>query len=232
MTRLNLVSAENRIQWEGFRIQDSFAINTILNIGVVSVSQKLIDFVLKFEQWNGFESANGIIGYGERIPNVPQGLTESEAYSSWLEKLKDSERIVRAQVPSIRITQPVFDALVSLHFDTGTWRTVAAAEGIYDVQFAIQQAHWRLAADMIQRGMVNQGRRRDEARIIQLADYPIGANRTKKITEGLQEIRRRYADGITNDYRRTQAEFVYYRQIATFLPGMSELRKRRILAKV
>ena len=231
---LTLVDANRRIQWDTFTNKDKFATQFLVNKGVATVSQEMMDVILGFKRWDGTRYLDGNtykIGYGVGDPNNEQGQTETDAYAEWIGEVRNKQKIIRAQLPIVNITQAAFDALVSLYIDTGTWRVIVADEGIYDLAAAIKNGNWLLMADIISRGKVNPDLRRKEARVIQLADYAIDRDRNQQIIEGIQRIRKSYVGGITNEFDKKQAEFVYYRQLGVFLPGMSQLRQRRVVSQ-
>ena len=129
------------------------------------------------------------------------------------------------------IDRTAYDALLSLYIDTGDWRRVEANEGTYDLADAVKNGNWLLAADIIARGKVNPELRKKEARVMQLADYSVNKDRNMQVTQGIQRMRKQYVAGISNEFVKRQTEFVYYRQLGSFLPGMSDLRKRRVVAQ-
>ena len=232
---LTLVEASRRIQWSTFAVQDEFATKFEINIGIAIVSEAMLDLMLGEKRWSGVRYANdnGVyeIGYGYGDPDNEQGQTETDAYAEWIGEVRNRQKNLRVQIPVVGITQAAFDALVSLYIDTGTWRTVEADEGTYDLASAVKNGNWLLAADIISRGNVNPKLRKKEARVMQLGDYSTSRNRNMQIIEGIQVLRKAYVNGIANEFDKKQAEFVYYRQLGVFLPGMSQLRQRRIVAQ-
>ena len=106
-----------------------------------------------------------------------------------------------------------------------------ADEGTYDVASAVKAGNWLLVADMISRGKINPQLRKKEAHVAQLASYNISRDRNQQIIEGIQTLRKSYIAGITNEFDKKQTEFAYYRQLNVFLPGMSQLRQRRVAAQ-
>ncbi len=233
---LRLPDANRRIQWETFTIQDEFAVQFIINKGIAIVSEKMIDVILAEKTWNGSKTVNpdsGLIEIGYGIGDVDdvQGYTESQAYAEWVGWLRNEQRKLRAQLPINGITQTSYDALLSLYIDTGDWRRVEAEEGTYDLADAVKNGNWLLAADIIARGNVNPNLRKKEARVMRLADYSSNKNRDMQVVSGIQRLRKLYTSGITDDFIKKQTEFVYYRQLGSFLPGMSDVRQRRVVAQ-
>ncbi len=230
---LRLVDAPRRVQWETYTVQDEYAVNFRINVGGIFLSQKMVDLILSYKKWSGVrylnEDGEYEIGYGVGDPDDEQGYTEAQAYSEWVGLIRNRQKNLQIQLPVINMPQTKFDALFSLYLDTGTWRTVVADEGTYDLGDAVKNQNWLLAADILSRGKVNPELRRNEARVMQLGDYTNNKSRGQQTFRGIQEIRRRYVSGITSEFDKRQAEFVYYRQLGTFLPGMSQLRQRRIV---
>jgi hypothetical protein len=233
---LQLVEANRRIQWDTFTNQDEFATKFRVNTGIAILTEKMSNLMLSYKTWSGvrtFDTITGdyTIGYGIGDPDDFQGYTESEAYADWIGYVRNRQKSLRAQLPIFTITQAAYDALLSLYLDTGTWRTVEADEGTYDLADAVKNSNWLLAADIISRGKVNSELRRKEAAVMQLADYTFSKDRNQQIIQGIHLLRKKYVNGIANEFDKKQAEFVYYRQLKIFLPGMSQLRQRRIVAQ-
>jgi len=225
-----------RIQWDTFTVQDDFAAKFILNIGIAVVSDRMINVILSYKIWRGAKAINadtGVeeIGYGIGDIDDVQGYTEAQAYAEWVGWVRNEQKKFRTQIPLVGITQSAYDALFSLYLDTGTWRTVEADEGTYDLADAVRNTNWLLAADIIARGNINPEMRRKEARVMQLADYNFTKDREQQARQGIQRLRKNYVAGIQDQFVRKQTEFVYYRQLGIFLPGMSNLRQRRVIAQ-
>lgn len=232
---LRLVEASRRTQWDTFTVQDEYATKFVINVGIAIVSEDMINLMLSYRKWSGVrylnEDGEYEIGYGIGDPNDEQGYTEEQAYAEWVGWLRNRQKSLRAQLPIVGITQAAFDALLSLYIDTGTWRTLEANEGTYDLADAVKNGNWLLVADILARGRVNPDLRKKEARVVQLGDYSSFVTRQQQRVRGVQELRTRYVNGIASEFDKKQAEFVYYRQLGVFLPGMSQLRQRRIVAQ-
>jgi|TARA_R110000851_G_scaffold107800_3_gene228282 hypothetical protein len=232
---IRLVDAQNRIQWDTFTVQDTFAVQFLVNKGAAIISESMLDFILSTKTWSGVRYQNLAgeyeIGYGIGDPDDTQGNTEPQAYAEWIGFVRNEQKKLQAQLPVIGISQATFDALLSLYLDTGTWRTVEADEGTYDLADAVKNSNWLLAADIISRGNINPNIRKAEARVMQLGDYSATKDRNQQIIQGVQRLRKQYVNGLSNEFDKRQAEFVYYRQLGAFLPGMSQLRQRRVVAQ-
>lgn len=235
MALLNLVDAQFRTQWDVFNNQNEYATGFLVNTGVAIFSTDMVGVLLGFRDWRGVrylnDDNNHQIGYGVGDPDAEQGLTEAEAYNELISDFRNQQRIVRKQLPVFAIPQTVYDALVSLYIDTGTWRVVQAEEGTYDMQDAIRNSNWLLAADILMRGNVNPDLRKAEARVLYLGQYTFTKDRQKLVTEGIQDVRRQYVANTLDPFARKQAEFVYFRQLGAFLPTMSESKQRRVVAQ-
>jgi hypothetical protein len=232
---LNFVQLDRRVQWSTFTVQDQFRTTFNIPTNAATVGEKMIALILGEKTWTGARrlNATGIyeIGYGIGDVDDEQGHTESQSYSEWVGDLRNRQKTLRAQLPVISLPASVFDGLLSLYMDTGKWRNVQADEGVYDVASAVKNGNWLSVANMIARGNVNPILRKKEASVIQLAAYGSPKDRNQQIIQGVQTIRTRYVDGIPLEFDKKQAEFAYYRQFQIFLPGMSQLRQRRIVAQ-
>lgn len=230
---LRLVDANRRIQWETFQVQDQFATEFLVNAGIAIVSESMTNVMLGQLTWSGNRYLNDEggyeIGYGVGDPDDEQGYTEPQAYAEWIGFVRNRQKTLRAQLPIVGIPQATYDALVSLFVDTGTWRTIESEEGTYDLADAVSNSNWLLVSDILSRGNVNPNLRRIEASVSRLGAYPITKDRNQQITQGLQTMRKDYISGFSTDFDTKQTEFAYYRQLGAFLPGMSQLRQRRIV---
>jgi hypothetical protein len=230
---LRLVEARYRVQWDTFTVRDEYATKFLINVGFVIVTQQMLDLILSFKRWSGVRYLNEDreyeIGYGIGDPDDEQGHNEAQSYAEWIGYVRNRQKNLQVQIPVVNLPQSVFDGLLSLYLDTGTWRTVVADEGTYDLADAIKNSNWLLAADIVARGNVNPELRKREARVMRLADYTYNKTRNQQIVQHAHEIRKRYVNGITTEFDKKQAEFSYYRQFGVFLPGMSQLRQRRIV---
>lgn len=229
---LTYVDADKRIQWEVYSVVDDFAARFKQAKSSIGLSNKMMAVLLSRYEYRGFRYLDGStykIGYGYGDPTVVQGMTEDEAFAEWYGAIKNIEKNIVAQLPLTSIPQSVFDALFGLYLDTGTWRTVQSDDGTYNMLNAVRNANWLLIADILSRGKKNNGLRMQEAHIAKLADYVSTKTREQLSTAGLRYTRTSYAN-LTNELEKQQAEYSYYRQLGSFLPGMSDLRKRRIVA--
>lgn len=234
MAILRLVPPQFRTQWEVFTVSNDFYTQFLLPVNVVTITQEMVDVLIGYKTFSPvrYETEDGDfeIGYGIGDPDDEQGYTEEQAYSEWLGFVRNQQRILRAQLPVDKIPNSVFDALMSLYLDTGTWRTLQAAEGTYDVADAVRNANWLLVADILMRGSVNPLLRKQEAAVLRLGNHIVRKTRQQQRILAIQTLRTRYIGGLPTEFDRRQAEFAYYRQLdGVFLPGMSQLRQRRVV---
>jgi len=233
---LEFVDAQFRIQWDTFTIADEFDVKFNINTSVVNVTNEMLDLILSYRSWSGIRTVNPNtgeyeIGYGIGDPDDVQGYTEPQAYAEFVGYARNRQKNLRAQLPIFALPRGAFNALFSLYLDTGTWRTVESDEGTYDLANAVKQSNWLLAADIISRGRINPELRRKEARVMQLGDFNTTKSRRQQTIQGVQKLRTLYLNGLPTEFDKKQAEFVYYRQLGSFLPGMSNLRQRRVIAQ-
>jgi len=229
---LKTVSQNNRIQWETFQPINEWKLLYPFNSTAMSCSVELIPLVLshsRFRMSRYLDNTTYKIGYGYSDPTVNYGITEPEAYTDWIAAFKKKERDLKNQLSFVSaVTQSQFDALLSLYFLTGSWKTVVSSEGTYDIVDAIKKDEWYLVADMIANGKQDHDQRLREARILALADYNIDKDRTWLRIEGIQYARTIYSRGMNDLIAKKQLENAYYRETQAFLPTMSELKKREI----
>jgi hypothetical protein len=231
---IKIVSPPYRIQWETFSNVDRFKSDFKVLTPLVQCSDELIPIVLSNSRFRMYRYQDTVtnfykIGYGYGNSNTPYGMTESEAYGEWIAEFKKKESSLQKQLPIPSITVSQFDALLSLYFTTGSWRTIESDEGIYDISSAIKNMQWSLVADMIANGKVNRTQRQLEAKLLMLGDYRTDKSRNWLRNEGIQYTRTTYIRGITDALAKKQAEISYYRQtMGTYLPNLTENKKREI----
>lgn len=232
---LNSVSSNLRVQWEIFNKteQQKWDSEFLISVQYQSLSEKAIPIILFNSRFRMFryldENGNYKIGYGYGNTEKRDGYTEPEAYSEWIKELKRKENILQKQLPVVSLSQSQFDAILSLYFLTGNWKTVEGNEGTYNVFNAIRVSDWTTVSNMLSNATENREQRLREARLIMIGDYSFNKDRTWMRNEGIQYTRTQYISGITDSIAKRQAEFAYYRQTnGAFLPNMNELKKREI----
>jgi hypothetical protein len=233
---LKNINQELKIQWENYTIVNEWEVKNLVETNVRRVSNKMITVILsnnifRMGKYFSNEENKFKIGYGYGDPDNPLGLTEDEAFSLWIEELKRKEKILRKQLPIPFIEQTKFDALLSLYFLTGTWKKVEGNLANYDTAYAVKTLNWELLANMLCDAKINNDQRRKEARVLMLGDYNTEKDRRVIRTEGTQFERNRYSLSSTDMSIKNQIENAYYRQIGGFLPGMTDLQKRKVMAK-
>jgi hypothetical protein len=233
---LKIVAAQYRIQWETFKVQDAYAVSFRIPLGANSVTERMTDLMLSQLSWSAVKTLDAktgeyTIGYGIGDPDDVQGYTEAQAYSEWIGDMRNRQKRLMLQLPITHATESIFDALFSLYINTGTWRVVEAEEGVYDLADAVKNGNWLLAADIISRGKHDPQLRKIEARVMQLGDYSTNKDRRQQRTQGIQLLRTQYVAGIADAFIMKQTEFAYFREFGSFLPGMSQLRQRRVIAQ-
>jgi len=193
----------------------------------------MLDVMLSFERFRMYQKPNSagklVTGYGYTNPSENTGPTESEAYTHWRKAVFAKQKSLIVQLPVKTISQAQFDALLSLYFSTGSWRTVQGTEGLYNIERAIKGNQWKLVADMIANGSQDSSRRLKEARALVLADYYTSQNRIWMLREARGHTVTEYTRGLLDTTQVKQVEVAYYREYDTFLPNMTEGRKQRAI---
>lgn len=232
---LQNIQNELKIQWENFNIVSEWDAKFVDRTFARKASDKIIPIILSQSRYRiaKYLDKDGIykIGYGYGDPENIKGLTEVEAYAYWIEQLKVKEKQLRNQLSVPLISQSQFDAILSLYFLTGNWRTIEGNTQNYDLSYAINTSNWELAANMLSDAKSNSDQRKKEAKIMMLADYRTEKTRNWLRFEGIQYERNRYIRGVSDTITKTQLQIGYYRQTKSFLPGMSDLEKRKTVLK-
>lgn len=232
------VPTTSRIQWEVFRVTDEFRAKQQAPVEVMQTSDDMIEFILannyeyRMYRYLSEDGKNYKIGYGYGDPDVPQGMTEAEAYSEWIKEFKKKEDQFARQLPIDFISQSQFDALMSLYFTTGSWRYIPAnsLDGNYDILSAVKLGYWEDVANMISDCATNRQYRQMEAAVMMLANYTTQKTRRSVLIDGIFFARSQYSAGaITDSFTKKQAEFGFYRQTGgVYLPNTPTLRMRQI----
>ena len=230
---INNVATNKRIPWEQYTVLDTHATGFLANTGGISVSAKMLDVMLSYERFRMYQSTNEagklVTGYGYTNPNENTGPTESEASTHWRKAVFAKQKSLIVQLPVRSISQSQFDALLSLYFSTGSWRTVQGTSGLYNIERAIKANQWKLVADMIANGSADSSRRLKEARALVLADYDTSQDRIWMLRENRGHTVTAYTRGLLDATQLKQVEVAYYREYDTFLPNMSKGRKARVI---
>lgn len=231
---IKIVSPPYRTQWENYQPVDRFKTDFNVMTSIIKCSDEIIPIVLANSRFRMFryvddQSNDYKIGYGYGNPNYPYGMTEAEAYAEWISEFKKKESSLKQQLPLNSISQSQFDALLSLYFLTGSWRTIVSSEGTYDILNAVKNLQWSLVADMISNGKIDRNQRQIESRVLMLGDYNTTKSRAWLRNEGVQYARTTYIRGITDSIAKKQAEISYFRQTSgAFLPNLTDLKKTEI----
>lgn len=220
-----------------------------------AISQQGIDFILSHEQYRPYEYfdfAGNSVGYGHNRASGPkhgpawekkmdQGLTEEEAYQLFRLDIRVFEQAVnRALKGCPCVTQNQFDGLVSMAYNTGNVNYAIVNGQKYDLTSLYKSGDWGRVAQLVGTDNRKNGspeRRLNESKIIARGEYGKRANRQNLKAGGLAAARKAYPNGFGNntfggiERPRRQAEYVFYKETGRFLTGMTEERKRTVVAQ-
>ena len=91
---LNFVTENRRTIWSTHIVKDDWRVNFLIALTQLTVSAEMLQLMLSTKEYRMFRySADGKnfkIGYGYGDA-TGIGVTEAEAYSSWIEYIKDKE---------------------------------------------------------------------------------------------------------------------------------------------
>lgn len=232
MPNFNLQSTvdnKNLIDYSLFTVIDSDAVNTPIFLSELEASDKLINAKIRNTKWLGYNK-NSVIGYKGTVGLNGTGLTESAAYTIWIEEFKDKERAFKKQFPLTSLTQTQYDAMLSLYADTGTFIRVGNATRQFEIFDFITDKKWNYIATALTLSGAKRLDRQLDAKILMLGDYGTYRDRSYIKEDGIQTLLKEYITDQMTDEQRSQAEYVYYAETKRFLPNMTESRKR-LLAK-
>ena len=115
--------------WDDFTVKDNTLYETEIAIENISVSPAAELTALNFGRYNPYN----FIGYGES--RFVRGVTEQEAFSSWVGYFNRAENDFKKQLISInveRIPQSVYDGIFVYYWITMNFLTINAVEGTYN----------------------------------------------------------------------------------------------------
>jgi hypothetical protein len=226
----SVIDSSNLIDYGLFTVIDSSAVNTLIDLKDLEASDKLINIKIRNTKWLGYAKSS-VIGYKTNTQLTGNGLTESEAYTLWIEIFKDKEKAFKRQFPLEKLSQTQYDAMLGLYFDTGTFHKVGPESRQFNILEHIQDRKWNYVATALTLNTLNRRDRQPEAKLLMLGDYGPYRDRSYIKEEGLQTMLKEYVSNQLNDIQKKQAEYVYYAETKRFLPNMIESRKR-ILANL
>jgi len=231
-TLSNTISENDLIEFDLFTNLDSTMTDTKKPLTDLEASSNIISFIIKQKSWSPFTytvNSLPVIGYGFSNGSDSIGLTEAEAYSFFIEDLKNKERSFKKILPLTLISQTNYDALFSLFYFTGDISKTGTPDRQFKISSYIVSEQWQwIATALVLSGnqrIVRQG----EAKIMMLADYGSNKSRALLKAQGLQNIRTLYPNGFETTKSLNQAEYVYYKETKRFLPKMTQSRKRQIV---
>lgn len=228
----SILTEQDLIEFDLYTKKSESMVDDLKDLKNLEASSQLINFLIREQEWQGYQYGSGlVIGYGtsEKINDI--GLTESEAFSFWIDKFKFTERKFKGILGNIsQLTQTQYDAMLSLYYHTGDIFSVGTSSRKFQIQQYIETRQWQWYASALILSGFQRNIRQGEAKIMMLGDY--GRNKDRSIikAEGIQKIRQLYPNRFINDIAKEQAEYVYYAETKRFLPKMTQTRMRRIVA--
>jgi hypothetical protein len=231
-TLSNTISENDLVEFDLFTNLNSEMTDTKIPLTDLEASTGVISFILKQKSWSPFVytvNSLPVIGYGFSNGNDSNGLTESEAYSFFIEDLKNKERAFKKIVPLSLISQTNYDALFSLFYFTSDISKTGTPDRQFKINNYIVNEQWQWVATALVLSGNQRIVRQGEAKIMMLADYGSVKSRSLLKAQGLQNIRTLYPNGFETTKSLNQAEYVYYKETNRFLPKMTQSRKRQIV---
>lgn len=211
--------------WDDFTVKDQVRYETPIAIETVFVSLEAELVALNFGRY----SAYNFTGYGES--KFIRGVTEQEAYNSWIGYFRKAENNFKKQLRSIgveSIPQAAYDGLFIYYWSTMNFLTIKASEGQYSTREVILSKDWDNLASIIMRSIFNKQKARIAATIIRLSDYGFNKDRSWMRANGIFNMRTANEQGNLNEEQTKAARFAYFAETLKFLPFTPEGTKRAI----
>jgi hypothetical protein len=230
----NTITERDLVEFDLFPVTDASAVETQIDLVNLEASELVLNFVLRQNAWSGYRYTNPKtqdirIGYNTKSNTDGSGLTESTAYSDWIDAFKTAERKFKKLMPRTTLSQSQYDALLSLYFSTGSFTHVGTENRRFEILGYIRAGDWNYVGTALIMSGDNRPMRQGEAKILMLANYGKYTDRSLLKEQGLQNLRKAYPNGIQDVLGQQQAEYVYYAETGRFLPNMTQARKRQIV---
>lgn len=214
-----------------FGVKNSDYVNNEKLIKDLEASDEVINFIIRTEGYTPYAhldvDGKQKIGYNLTIDLSGNGLTEQQAYSIFIEQLKIAERKLKKLLPLETITQSQYDALLSLYYRTGDFKSVGTTQRKFKIYDYIKEKQWDYVATALIEAGNNRNVRQGEAKLLMTGDYGVSKDRAFIKSAALKTLERIYPNMMSAD-AVFQAERVYFVETGRFLPGIDQARKRLI----
>ena len=232
MVLSNIIDESNLIDFSLFDIKDNDIVVVLKPVKYLEASANCINFIIRTEKYLPYAKldvdGNPKIGYNLDVELDGNGLTESQAYSIFIDKLKIAERTMKKLLPVDELSQAQYDSLLSLYYRTGTFKTVGTEIRKFNIYDFIKQSKWNYVATALILSGNNRNIRQQEAKILMSGDYGKFKDRLSIKEESLKTLEREYPAGMKDNTSKFQAERVYFAETQRFLPGIDQARMKLI----
>ena len=233
----NIVNEKTLIDFSLFSVIDNDIASNEIILKNLEASENLMNYIIRTIGWSGFKKeidGTEYIGYknNESENLESNGLTESEAFTLWIEQFKDKERRFKKILPLDSLSQSQYDGLLSLYWFTDKITAVGNEERKFKILDFIKEKKWNYVATAMILGGQKRVQRQAESKIMMLADYGQFKDRSLIKEQGLQQLIKEYSTFQLGDKQKAQAEYVYYAETSRFLPNLSESRKRLLVKQL
>ena len=119
----DVINEKTLIDFSLFSVIDNDIASNEIILKNLEASENLMNYIIRTMGWSGFKKTiegDEYIGYKNNEPEnlESNGLTESEAFTLWIERFKDKERRFKKILPLDSLSQSQYDGLLSLYWFT------------------------------------------------------------------------------------------------------------------
>lgn len=230
------ITENNLVEFNLSDAINSSLVTTEISLKNLEASADIILLVLGQTPYTGYTNGS-TIGYGDTDTdnmNNPLGITELQAYNTWLAEFKRKERKFKSDI-NLNInslSQTVYDSLLASYVMDGQIGKIESAYRTFEFKEDIRNEDWQRVATAFSLTDHRPEFNKRLATIMMLADYGDNLTRDQHKINSTLDIRKSFPDLFQSDIAKAQAEVIYYLNTNRFLPKLSQTRMRDIVKSI
>jgi|TARA_B100001248_G_scaffold182455_1_gene138918 hypothetical protein len=225
------ITENNLVEFNLTDAVNSDLVNSTIPLTDLEASSDIMLLVLGQTPYTAFVKGS-VIGYGDTT-NItePLGVTEEQAYNTWLAEFKRKEKKFKSDI-NLNIdslSQTVYDSLLASYVMDGHIGKIESAYRTFEFTEDIRNNDWQRVATAFSLTDHRPEFNKRLATVMMLADYGDNLTRDQHKINATLDIRKSFPDLFQSDIARAQAEVVYFLNTNRFLPKLSQTRMRDIV---
>jgi hypothetical protein len=225
------ITENNLVEFNLTDAVNSDLVNSTIPLTDLEASSDIMLLVLGQTPYTAFVKGS-VIGYGDTT-NItePLGVTEEQAYNTWLAEFKRKEKKFKSDI-NLNIdslSQTVYDSLLASYVMDGYIGKIESAYRTFEFTEDIRNNDWQRVATAFSLTDHRPEFNKRLATVMMLADYGDNLTRDQHKINATLDIRKSFPDLFQSDIARAQAEVVYFLNTNRFLPKLSQTRMRDIV---